>query len=69
MSKIISFQWKTQEFDVNKMPYKYAIPEHGPIQLSNRMWLHTYKVSMYNDQDPSGDIDIENEIFNQELNG
>jgi hypothetical protein len=69
MSKIITFQWKTEEFDVNKMPYKYAIPEHQPIHLSNGMWLHTYKVSMFDDTNPSGDIEIENEIFNQEIHG
>ena len=67
MAKIISFQWKFQDFDASKMPYKYAIPEHEPIKLSNGLWLHSYRVTKYNDFEPAGDPDIEQESFNNEM--
>jgi hypothetical protein len=69
MSKIITFQWNSKDFDVNTMPYKYAISEHPPIKLSDGTWLHSYKVTKYNDSEPAGDPDVEQEVFDNEMNG
>ena len=46
--------------------YKYAIPEHAPIKLSNGKWLHSYKVTNY-DEDMRGDLDEEQECFEREV--
>lgn len=69
MSSIVNLQLKEQYIDVNKVfaQYKYAIPEHAPIRLSNNMWLHSYKVTKYNDYSPIGDEDIEQDTFDNEL--
>jgi hypothetical protein len=69
MKKIINFQHKDEFFDVNKLPYKYAIQEHLPLKLSNKMWLHSYRVTNYNDQSQTGDIDVEEDCFNNEMYG
>ena len=71
MSQVISIQLKEQFIDVNKVfaQYKYAIAEHQPIRLSNGMYLHSYKVTRYNDHSPIGDIDVENESFENEMYG
>ena len=72
MVKIISFQHKEQDIDVNDVlrQYKYAIPEHQPIWLSNGSWLHTYKVTDYSrDSYVYGDQDEEQECFEREVNG
>jgi len=66
MSKIITIQTKTWFIDKSKefKNYKYAIPEHKPILLSTGLWLHIYKVTKYDDYNIAGDIDIEEEQFN-----
>lgn len=69
MSNIVSIQRSSADIDVNSefRNYKYAIPEHEPIKLSNGMWLHTYKVTAYNDHAPAGDEDVEQESFEREM--
>ena len=69
MAQIISIRRNSQSIDVDKdfANYKYAISEHEPIQLSNGEWLHTYCCTRYNDHDPHGDIDVEQDAFNNEL--
>jgi hypothetical protein len=69
MKKIISLQLPTDEIDVNRefRYYKYAIPEHEPIELSNGMWLHTYRVTSYDDFDPHGDFNEELQAYNENL--
>ena len=69
MSKIITFQWRSEDYDVNKMPYKYAIAEHQPIKLSNGTYLHSYRVTNYQDREPAGDMDIEQDCYDKEMNG
>lgn len=68
MAHIVSIQTKSESIDVNQefRHYKYAIPEHTPIRLSNGMWLHTYRVTKYNDYDPY-DIDVEQDAFYNEI--
>lgn len=69
MSQVVNIQLKEQYIDVNKVfaQYKYAIAEHEPIRLSNGMYLHSYKVTKYNDHSPAGDIDAEQDAFDNEL--
>lgn len=69
MSKIISIQTDSQDIDVETQfrNYKFASPEHEPIKLSNGKWLHSYKVTKYNDHDPHGDQDVEQESFEREI--
>lgn len=69
MAKIISFQAK-EYFDVNTLKtYKYAIPEHEPILLSNGLYLYSYRVTPYDEYDAAyGDFDeecyaVEREIY------
>jgi len=69
MNKIISFQSITLAIDVNNLPYKYAIPEHEPIKLSNGNYLLSFRVTPYFDNDPQGDSDVEQECFDNELFG
>jgi len=69
MSKIISIQSITSEIDVNKFPYKYAISEHEPIKLSNGNYLLSFRVTNYNDSEPSGDQDIEENCYYNEIYG
>jgi hypothetical protein len=69
MAKIISFQSITPEIDVNKLPYKYAIPEHEPIKLSNGNYLLSFRVTKYFDNSPCGDEDVEQNCFDNELYG
>jgi len=66
MKEIVSIQRKERNLDVNEefRFYKYAIPEHAPIKLSNGMWLHTYRLTPY---DPDYDIDEEIESINNML--
>lgn len=47
---IKTYQTEEQHLDVNRWfaDYKSAIPEHPPIQLSNGLWLHTYRLTPYN---------------------
>lgn len=68
-ARIVSFQRETASIDVNKefTNYKYAKPEHTPIRLSNGKYLHTYKLTPYNDYSASGDEDIEAEAVEREL--
>jgi hypothetical protein len=63
MTKIITIQLELRHPDVSRMPYKYVIPEHEPIKLSSGLWLHILRVTDYNDSEPSGDPDIEQEAF------
>jgi hypothetical protein len=65
---IKTIQTKTATIDVNSLfrNYKYAIQEHAPIRLSNGMWLHTYRLTKYNDSDPHGDQDVERDAFYNE---
>jgi hypothetical protein len=69
MSQIISVQTNQRDIDVNKdfAHYKFAIPEHEPIRLSNGTWLHTYRVTKYNDLSPIGDDDVEQRFFDEEM--
>ena len=66
--KIISIQRPTQNIDMEKefRGYKYAIPEHPSIKLSNGNWLHTYRVTKYG-QGPHGDPDEEQDAFEREM--
>ena len=60
MNTIIkSIQTNSEILDVNKVfkHYKYAIPEHEPIKLSNNLWLHTYRLTKH---------DIWDNIFGEE---
>jgi len=66
-TKIIDFRTKSEEIDINMLPYKYAIPERHPIKLSDGSWLHIYRVTNYNDQNPQGDEDVEQEAFENEM--
>ena len=65
-SRIISIQMPNECIDVNGIfkQYKYARQEHCPIKLSNGMWLHTYRITEYEYEDPHGDNDIENDWYN-----
>lgn len=56
---------KTENIDVNKefWFYKYAIPEHEPIKLSDGTWLHTYRLTRYDFEDS----DVEQDAVNEEL--
>jgi hypothetical protein len=67
-SKIITIQRSSPDIDTEKefRMYKYAIPECEPIKLSNGMYLHVYKVTQYNDQNPAGDEDEEQDAFERE---
>lgn len=69
--KIISIQRLTAEIDINKefSNYRFALPEHPPIKLSNGKYLHTYRVTEYLDFEPAGDPDTEEEIRNIEIFG
>ena len=49
--------------------YKYAIPEHPPIKLSNGQWLHTYRLTKYNDNNVTGDEDVEQDAYDYEQSG
>lgn len=71
MSKIISFQVKNDDQATKLLSqYKYAIPEHTPIELSNGLWLHTYKVTRYDDfGHPAGDQDSEQDAVDREMYG
>ena len=69
MTKIITLQLELRQPDISGMPYKYVVPEHEPIKLSNGLWLHTFRVTSYDDQDPSGDPDVEQEAFDNEMYG
>jgi len=69
MPTIRTIQSNTECIDVNDVfrNYKYAIPEHAPILLSNGNWLHTYRLTRYNDVCPGGDPDIEQDAYEREL--
>lgn len=71
MSKIITITRPSSEIDVNRefVNYKYAIPEHSPIRLSDGSYLHTYRVTRYNDFDPQGDQDVEDGFAEREIYG
>jgi hypothetical protein len=64
-TRIISVQQPTDAIDVNNVfrVYKYARQEHLPIKLSNGMWLHTYRVTEHDYDNPHGDEDYENDCF------
>ncbi len=49
--EVKSFQFPFEKIDVNQVFrfYKYAIPEHSPIKLSNGSWLHTYRLTRYDE--------------------
>lgn len=66
-SRIISIQLPTACIEVNNVfrIYKYARQEHEPIQLSNGMWLHTYRITEYEHDNPHGDDDIENDTYTE----
>lgn len=68
MATVISIQ-TGEEFDVNTLPYKFAIPEHEPIKLSNGKYLRSYRVTKYNDHEPAGDADVEHDAFEREMYG
>mgnify|MGYP001569855465 CR=1 FL=1 len=67
-SKIISVERPTQDLDVEKefRMYKYAIPEHEPIKLSNNNYLHVYRVTKYSGG-LHGDPDEEQAAYEREL--
>lgn len=67
---IISQQFDSEEINVEEVfrHYKFAIAEHPPIKLSTGKWLHSYRVSYYNDQ-VHGDPETEEEAFNYEIYG
>lgn len=59
----------SQEVDVSKQfgNFKYAVPEHEPIQLTNGMWLHTYRLTRYDDTSAGGDSDVEYDSWKENL--
>lgn len=61
----------SDQIDVNNVfrNYKYAVPEMNPVKLSNGMWLHCYALTNFNDCDPAGDIDVEQDCFDNEMYG
>lgn len=65
--RIISIQMPIEVIDVNQVfrIYKYAVQEHLPIKLSNGMWLHTYRVTESEYDNPHGDSDYENDSFTE----
>lgn len=68
---ITTIQTKEKDIDVNKVfrQYKYAIQEHPPIKLSNGNYLHTYKLTKYQNDGMSlhEDMDEEQEAFEREM--
>ena len=68
MKRIITFQSSEEVPNLEKYfrHFKFAIPEHPPIKLSNNRFLHSYRVTSY-DTGPYGDEDEEQEVFDQEL--
>lgn len=69
--KIISIQRNSQHLDVDRefAHYKFAIPEHEPIKLSNDLWLHSYRVTKYNESPCFADPDTEQDSFENEMYG
>lgn len=53
--------------DVNRTfkHFKYAKQEHYPLMLSNGMWLHTYRVTEHDYEDPHDDSDYENDSYTE----
>ena len=69
---IKSVQLTERVIDVNDIfsEYKFAIPEHEPIKLSNGLWLHSYKVTPYNDDYMIyGDSGEEQDAMDREMHG
>ena len=66
---IITIQRSSQDIDVNRefAHYKFAIPEHQPIKLSNGLWLHIYKVTKYNESSCFSDLDVAQDSFEREM--
>jgi len=73
MSNIISFHSPKNHIDKSSTEYaqyKFMIPEHKPIKLSNGSYLHTFKVTEYNQEDKIyGDSDEEQECVDREMYG
>jgi hypothetical protein len=71
MSNIKTIETKKYELDVDRVfaHYKYAVPEHDPIKLSNGNYLHVYRVTRYDDFDPQGDSDVEQDFCDREMYG
>lgn len=69
MKRIVTLQSPSKDFDVNRLPYKYAIKEHEPILLSNGRYLHSYRVTPYSQESAYyGDSCEENQAFNDTIN-
>ena len=68
---IKTIQTNSPEIDVNVYfrDYKYAIQEHAPIKLSNGNWLHSYRVTKYQNDGMSlhEDMDEEQDAFEREM--
>tara|TARA_R110001632_G_scaffold30621_5_gene80563 strand:- start:184 stop:459 length:276 start_codon:yes stop_codon:yes gene_type:complete len=63
--KVVTLEWKTKDYPVNKEHrYKYMVPIH--VEQLDGVWYHTFRVTPYdNDEiaehymygDPSNDFD------------